>query len=159
MDITINGRNFRTGTLNAFTQLHVSRRLAPLLPKLTALIDGVGGADDGLLRALLAGEEQAAEKVSANDLNALLVPLAAAATVLPDADVEFIINACLDVTGVKQAGGAYAPMRTNGLPMFPVSAPEMLGIAFAALKENMTDFFTGLSSLSSLGGLMSRRSG
>ena len=158
MDITLNDRSFRTGTLNAFTQLHVSRRLAPLLPKLTALIDGVGGADDGLMRALLAGQGQA-EKTSADELNALLIPLADAVTVLPDADVEYIINACLDVASVKQAGGAYAPMRTNGVAMFPVSAPEMLGIAFATLKENMADFFTGLSSLSSLGGLMSRLPG
>ena len=76
MQFTIKDKTFDSGRLNAFQQLHVVRRLAPVTERLVAL----------------AG--------SAGDPEAFLGPLARTVGELPDADVDYILNACLDVTQI-----------------------------------------------------------
>ena len=96
MQFTIKDKTFDSGRLNAFQQLHVVRRLAPVTERLVAL----------------AG--------SAGDPEAFLGPLARTVGELPDADVDYILNACLDVT---------------------------LGIAAHVLKDNLSGFFADLPSV------------
>lgn len=78
MQFTIKDKTFDSGRLNAFQQLHVVRRLAPVTERLVAL----------------AG--------SAGDPEAFLGPLARTVGELPDVDVDYILNACLDVTQIRQ---------------------------------------------------------
>ena len=70
MQFTIKDKTFDSGRLNAFQQLHVVRRLAPVTERLVAL----------------AG--------SAGDPEAFLGPLARTVGELPDVDVDYILNAC-----------------------------------------------------------------
>ena len=94
MQFTIKDKTFDSGRLNAFQQLHVVRRLAPVTERLVAL----------------AG--------SAGDPEAFLGPLARTVGELPDADVDYILNACLDVTQIRQDTGGFARLRVNGVVMF-----------------------------------------
>ena len=91
MQFTIKDKTFDSGRLNAFQQLHVVRRLAPVTERLVAL----------------AG--------SAGDPEAFLGPLARTVGELPDADVDYILNACLDVTQIRQDTGGFARLRVNGV--------------------------------------------
>ena len=105
MQFTIKDKTFDSGRLNAFQQLHVVRRLAPVTERLVAL----------------AG--------SAGDPEAFLGPLARTVGELPDADVDYILNACLDVTQIRQDTGGFARLRVNGVVMFPLDLTMLLGIA------------------------------
>ena len=100
MQFTIKDKTFDSGRLNAFQQLHVVRRLAPVTE----------------------GE-------------------------LPDADVDYILNACLDVTQIRQDTGGFARLRVNGVIMFPLDLTMLLGIAAHVLKDNLSGFFADLPSV------------
>ena len=115
MQFTIKDKTFDSGRLNAFQQLHVVRRLATVTERLVAL----------------AG--------SAGDPEAFLGPLARTVGELPDADVDYILNACLDVTQIRQD--------TGGLVMFPLDLTMLLGIAAHVLKDNLSGFFADLPSV------------
>ena len=137
MQFIIGSNTYNTGKLSAFTQLHISRRLAPCFGKLAALMGaGVTPTRDS------AGEITGVD----GDMDTIISPLMQAIHDMPDADVEFIINACLAVTERKQPGGGFAPVFAQGVPMYPLPLPEMLGITYQVIKENMTDFFTALPS-------------
>ena len=123
MQFTIKDKTFDSGRLNAFQQLHVVRRLAPVTERLVAL----------------AG--------SAGDPEAFLGPLARTVGELPDADVDYILNACLAVTQIRQDTGGFARLRVNGVVMFPLDLTMLLGIAAHVLKDNLSGFFADLPSV------------
>ena len=106
MQFTIKDKTFDSGRLNAFQQLHVVRRLAPVTERLARTV----------------GE-------------------------LPDADVDYILNACLDVTQIRQDTGGFARLRVNGVVMFPLDLTMLLGIAAHVLKDNLSGFFADLPSI------------
>lgn len=145
MEFTINSIQYRTGKLNAFTQLHITRRLTPCLGHLAGLVGG---------KVTLKYDEGGTVTDIDGDIADLLAPLSNAVTSLSDEDVEYIINACLEATERKQAGGGWARLRVNGVTMFEgLSLPAMLQIAYYVIKDNLTDFFADLPSLSNLEGL------
>ncbi|MFQ8889033.1 MAG: phage tail assembly chaperone [Bilophila wadsworthia] len=129
MQFTIKDKTFDSGRLNAFQQLHVVRRLAPVTERLVAL----------------AG--------SAGDPEAFLGPLARTVGELPDADVDYILNACLDVTQIRQDTGGFARLRVNGVVMFPLDLTMLLGIAAHVLKDNLSGFSQTSSVLNRAGRL------
>ena len=116
MQFTIKDKTFDSGRLNAFQQLHVVRRLAPVTERLVAL----------------AG--------SAGDPEAFLGPLARTVGELPDADVDYILNACLDVTQIRHGDDIFF---ING----PLDLTMLLGIAAHVLKDNLSGFFADLPSV------------
>jgi hypothetical protein len=142
-EFTINGVEYRSGKLTAFTQFHIVRRLTPCLGKLSAL------ASSGVKLQF-----DAEGKVSDmdGDISKVLTPLGEALAVLKDEDVEYVLNACLSVTRRKRAGGgAWTLLRVDGTPMFDdLSLPLMLQIAWHVIRENIQDFFSELPQLSSL---------
>ena len=118
MQFTIKDKTFDSGRLNAFQQLHVVRRLAPVTERLVAL----------------AG--------SAGDPEAFLGPLARTVGELPDADVDYILNACLDVTQIRQDTGGFGRAIAD-----TVDLDMLLGIAAHVLKDNLSGFFADLPSV------------
>lgn len=77
---------YSAGKLNAFQQLHVARRLAPVLTGLKDVLQG------GL------------ERLKANPLEAV-VPLADALSKMKDEDTNYIVTTCLGVVQRQQAEG------------------------------------------------------
>ncbi|GFM38002.1 phage tail assembly chaperone [Desulfovibrio psychrotolerans] len=127
-EFEIGGVKYRAGKMNAFTQLHIVRRLLPVLPGLVELqhVDWK------------------------NDEAASISALATALQNIRDEDVEYVINACLDVTERRNPGGdGWAKVRVNGATMFTVGLVDMLKIAMEAVQENLADFFGAYRSLSS----------
>jgi hypothetical protein len=144
MNITINSNVYEIGKIPAMTQFHIARRLAPLLR-------GAVGMD---LTGLSIIRNAAGEPVSLDgDAGAALGPLLDVLAALKDEDVEYVINSCLNAVSMKQPGGAYAPVRANGVVMFPLGLPTMLHLSFEVIRENMSGFIDGLRSGSAGAGL------
>ena len=111
-DIAYRGKTYKIGKINAFEQLRIVKRLAPL------------------------GE---------------------AIAEIPDADAEYIINACLGAVELRQDAGSpggvgnWARIRVNGALMFPLELDEMLFLTFQVVRANLSTFFSALGSLSTAG--------
>jgi len=123
VDFNINDKNYRSGKMDAFKQLHVSRRLIPVLSGLAAASQSDGGA---------------------KDLSKMIVPLASAIASMPDADCDYILHACLSVVKIEQGTNKWAPIFVNGQMMFAeVDLAVMIQIAVKVIQDNLSGFFQG----------------
>ena len=97
------------------------------------------------------------EDVQLSDFH--LGPIASVLASLPDADFEYVVNACLDVTELKQPDGGFAPVRVKGVVMFPFDLSTLIGIVWNVLKGNLSGFFGDLGSALSAKGPTSPSNG
>lgn len=117
-EVEIAGHAYRIGTMDAMTQFHIARRLAPAVITL-------------------------GDAFSGNPL-----PLADALAQMTDANSEYIINACLAVVERKSGGGngagaaTWARLRAqNGRFMFDdIDAMTMISITIAVIKDKLGNF-------------------
>ena len=136
MRFTIKDKTFDTGVMSAKKQFHVLRRLLPLIDGVKDMLDG----DE--MRKLF---REGADHVRLSEIE--LAPLAEKLASLPDADFDYIMDACLDVTEMRQDGGGFAPVRKNGAVMFPLDLTVTMAIVWHVLRENYTSFFADLRSV------------
>lgn len=126
MEAEIGGNTYRIGKLDARTQLHVWRRLAPI-------VSAAGGlASIGAIRNV--AESTDADQVSTEQLGAyaaMLGPLLDAVAKLPDEDVDYILNVALQAVMRKGEGDTgWHPVMRGGAMMFDDIGPiQMLEIA------------------------------
>lgn len=127
MDLQIRTNTYSTlGQLDAFTQLHVARKLSPSMPIVQGLVSP-------------ANREK--------DKTVLVVMMLSR---LPDADCEYVIRKCLGVVGRHEPNGPPAKvLDPAGKPMFSdMTMQDMLDLTIAVVEENLGDFFrTALASL------------
>lgn len=117
----IAGNQYSIGRVPARKQLHIARRLAPVLQALAF---------------------SAAKEMSTKDSSELIGPISEMAAKMTDADVDFVIDTCLAVCKRKGDAGYFPVMSSNGVLMFDdITMPVMLQLAFAVVQENMADFF------------------
>ncbi|MFJ0260947.1 hypothetical protein Q4247_10080 [Acinetobacter baumannii] len=156
----INGIEYTIGRLNAVDQFHVSRKIAPIVPKLMPIIAEVAKGDlSKVIASIEANEEKAkiaAESVG-NDEDTKepevipdlddLTPLADAFSPLmevfasmPEEDVNFIIYKCL---GVVKRGGAVV-CRNNSIMFDNLGMTELLPLVIATIRLNLGNFIQGL---------------
>lgn len=128
-EVTIEGATYRTGRLNAFAQLFIVKRAAPVLAKLQGLFQG---ADTGKPETLLG-------------------PLGEAIGQLPDESLEYVCNACLDVCQARMAGGGWAPLRQEGALMYDLDLMTLLALTAHTLEDNLAGFFRALPSIAPAG--------
>lgn len=126
--LSIGGKDFVLhGKLDAFTQLHVARKLGPSIP----IIEGLLGLDN-------AGKDK-------NILTVLML------SHISDSDTEFVMRKCLSIVYRKQgATDAPAKIQTpDGKLMFDdITLSELLQLTVAVIDENLGDFFrTALANL------------
>lgn len=124
---TVDGQVYKIGRLNAFEQLHIMRRLAPVLPTLAGLVGEPGS--DPLER---------------------LEPLTEAVSKMADSDVDYVIKGCLGAVE-RQQGPAWARVVTapgkagdqasRGLLFDDLSMSAMLQLVYHVLTENLGSFF------------------
>lgn len=133
-EITIDGNRYRTGRLTPYQQLHVARRLAPLLTGAEALISAVMSEDDVDLRLALKQ----------------LAPVSEALAKMPDAEVEYVLDLCLGVVTRLDRDAWSLVLPTPGAPpMFQdITMSVMLQLAVAVIRENVESFFPGQGSTS-----------
>jgi len=128
VNLTLHGINYATkGKLDAFTQLHIARKLGPTLP----IIEGLVKPEN---------DEKGKDLVTVLMLSHI-----------SDEDTEYVIRKCLAVV-VRQpeTEGPFAPIQTpQGSLMFDdISMSDMLGLTIGVIEENLGDFFrTSLADL------------
>jgi Phage tail assembly chaperone protein, TAC len=131
VEFEIGGNNYRAGKLDAFKQLHVSRKLAGVLPKvLPALIAATTEADGGDMVSLLSACEPAAEALAA----------------MPEADVDFVFHTCLGVVQRQQGSAWSAIWNPQGkvLQFSDIDLPQMTEIVFKVLQDSLGPTMAGL---------------
>lgn len=95
-EVAIDNNVYRIGKLNAIQQLHVSRKIAPVLPQILPAM----AASQALMASLSEGNPDIA------GLSSMLTPVAEALAAMPDADAEYVFNVCLSTVQLQQ-GNAY----------------------------------------------------
>jgi hypothetical protein len=115
---------YSIGRLDCFKQLHVARRIAPMLTEL----------------------KEALQKSGELELDDLVASsLAATFSKMSNADVDYILNTCLAVCKRQQIGGwADVQIESAGryrLMFEDLSMDELLALAIAVMTENLGDFF------------------
>lgn len=123
MEFKVGTVAYKAREMDAFKQFHVARRLGGLL--------GLVGS----IQQAAKGEKSAGE---------LLGPLGDALATMEDEPLNYILYACLDVTEVKQNGGGWAPLRSNGVIMYPLNLASLLTVAAQVIKANMAGFMDAL---------------
>lgn len=136
----IGGVTYRAGRLNAIKQLHVVRRLAPLIGSLK-------GADlRGAMTPALTDDEKAKQTAA---MLTLLEPLAEAVAGMSDEATEYVLAACLGVCQRQMPGGlGWSPVwgEQARRPMFDdISMPSMMQLVGKVLVQNVGDFTSALS--------------
>lgn len=128
--VTIAGADYRIGKLDARKQLHVARRVMPIMGALVGLMQAQGQI------TVTAALPAMAEQIAA----------------MPDADVDYVVGNCLAVCQRRNdvhGGGWGAVQASNGKLMFDdIGLPEMLQLVAAVIQENLGSFFAGLGQTS-----------
>lgn len=133
LEFEISGQRYRAERLDAFKQLHVSRKIAPIIPKLLPMFVKFAGKADAL-KDDLDGMAEAFE------------PLAQALAEMPDADCEYVFNACLSVVMRNQQGN-WASVWSQGaksLMFDDIDLGVMVQIAAKVIWDSLGDFTRGL---------------
>ena len=150
LDYEIAGERYQSSKLNAFTQLHVLRKLGPVLakigpafmmiatqPRLVMNADGsVATNDDGSPRTV--------EPNILDDIGAI-GPALEALSEMSEADCEYVLQRCLAVTRRFQLG-AWAPVfneQAKRLMFEDMDLPTMLQIARQVLGDSLAGFSRG----------------
>ncbi len=135
-EFTVRGKTCRACRMNAFQQLHVARRLLPILGKIPAMI---GRGLEDIVADPKSVIEHVAEHLSEIKLDVITETLAG----MNQDDIDYILNACLDSVQIKDSGGTgWAQVRRNGVLMYDhIGMLEMLNIAANVIKDNLGDFF------------------
>lgn len=133
IEINDGGQTYRVGRLNTFAQLHVSRRLAPLVPT--------------LLPAFLkvAKQERMIDDIAGTAT--LLQPFADALAGMKDADAEFVYGTCLAVVQRRTTPTTWAPVwnSTASVSMFDdMDLGVMTRLVLEVVQDSLGPFIRGL---------------
>ena len=139
-DFQINGVDYQSKLMDGETQTFVLKRM---LPAFTALIGATPKLNGAVVPKAepVEGDDEAEEvEDTGNRMHDLLMPVARELAALTDKDVGFILNACLDVTSRRAAGGGigWAAVRQKGMLQDQNDAKfkTRLTIAWHVLGEN-----------------------
>lgn len=95
-DVDIRGTQYRVGKLSAMKQLHVSRKIAPLLPPLLPIMLRLDAGKPGALTENLAA------------LPELVQPFADGLAALPDEHADYVVGECLAVVQRRQGNAWFS---------------------------------------------------
>lgn len=143
-EITLNGQQYRIGVIDAFTQLKLSRKLAPLVPELVPAFVKIKNV---IGDAPAEGEE--APKLSLDqvgDIALMLGPFTTALAALSDADMEYITALCMAVVQ-RQSGNTWAAVwnkDAKALMFQDIGLDTLLLLLVKTIMANLGNFIRGL---------------
>lgn len=129
--VKIKGVDYRIGKLNAITQFHVTRRIAPVMAAM------------GITMAMLKPIKD--KEPTFDDFAPVLGPVTEMMSRMSDADCNYVIFNCLAVVQRDQGENRFAPICTGQQLMFEdIDMLAMLRITFEVIRENLSGFLEGL---------------
>lgn len=140
-EVTINDITYRIGTLNAFKQLHVVRRVVPLLTTFMK---------PETIRMLNPKRPEGTPAPTQEDvLGLLLEPFVNAMAAMSDDDCEYIVRTCLAVVNRKVGSTFTLLISANGSMMYDdMDLPTTIRLVWEVLRANLSGFFSALPSTS-----------
>lgn len=126
LEFEINGVQYRASTMDARRQFHVARRLSSVLAPSADAIDK--SKDD---------------KSSRGGIIAALDGFFDALSSMPDAQLDYVIDACLDTVSRKD-GGAWSPIRRGGAMMYDLDLYTQSVIVYHVVRGALDGFFASL---------------
>lgn len=139
-EINVGADTFRIGRLDAMKQLHVARRLGPIMA-------GLGSSIMELLQQERPADAEGEEGGSAASMQkeaamlALMAPIMDVVAEMPDETVDYIVRTCLSVVQRRQ-GDKWAPMMRGTNFMFQdVDMTLLIRLTVEVVKENLGGFF------------------
>lgn len=132
---TIGNYTYSFGKLAPRVQFHVVRRIMPAMTNVIGVLQGL----QAMGRADVPKEE-----ILATCSPAIIESMGRMA----DEDLDYVLDHCLSVVQRQQEQGGWAPiMAPNHAMMFAdITMPQMVQLAYAALEENVGNFFDLLPS-------------
>jgi hypothetical protein len=128
MELEVSGHIYQTRKMTPMTQFHVMRRIAPVIFAL-----GESASDELLTQ--LAG----------SDLLKALEPVSNILATMPDNEVEYVLNTCLDHVDRKQQTGWAKIQAAGGAMMFSdIELSDMLKLSAAVVQDNLGNFLDAL---------------
>ena len=154
--IKLGGHSYSIGRLNAFDQLHVSRKIAPIVPHLMPILSELAkGEFSKTLEAIdQANAKPEGEESETSDLIDLkdvelggldglakaFTPMMDALATMPEQDVNYVLFKCL---GVCKRDGS--PMCRGQTLMFDdLDMSQMLPLVIAVIRINLGNFIQGM---------------
>lgn len=126
IEFEINGVLYRASTMDARRQFHVARRLSSVLsPSADALGKVAPDAD------------------SKTNIVAAINGFFDALGTLPDDQLDYVIDACLDTVSRKD-GGAWSPIRRGGALMYDLDLYTQGAIVYHVVRGQLDGFFASL---------------
>ena len=126
--IELAGSVYSIGRMDALTQFHVARRLAPVVATLGKSI-----------AELTTAEGQQSQEAWITEVFGPVMDIVAK---MGDDESNYIIHTCLNVVSRKQEGGKFAPVQRNKQMMFnDIEMPVMFRLVVEVIKENLGGFF------------------
>lgn len=125
IEFEINGVQYRAQTMDARRQFHVARRLSAVLAPSADAINGVKDSDSK--GAFIAAVNAFVDAVSK----------------LPDDQLDYVIDACLDTVSRKD-GGAWSPIRRGGAMMYDLDLYTQGAIVYHVVRGALDGFFASL---------------
>jgi hypothetical protein len=142
----VGGHLYESRKMPAMKQLHVGKRLIPLLNEMTIM------SQDPENIAILADVQRNPAQILRH-----MAPIMTLLSKISDDDIDYVIDACMSVTQRQNAEGngwvaAWAPSPipgSIGSPMFvDIEMPQMVAIAFNVIRDNLANFSFGRNSAS-----------
>ncbi len=137
--IPIGGHDYSIGRLNALDQLHVSRKIAPIIPNIMPILTEVAKGDLEKVIASIETDENA-ELAGLEPLAKALEPFMEAIAKIPEEDVNYVIYKCLSV--VKRNGSVVC--RGESIMFDDLDMNHLLPLTVAVIRTNLGNFIQGL---------------
>lgn len=131
-EFELQGNQYRAGKLDAFAQLHVSRRIAPLIPTLVPVFVRV--MNGGLTK-------------DPAGLAEIIKPFADGLAGMEDQAAEFVISTCLSVVKRKASGNNWAPVWNQSAKacMFDdIDLGVMIPLTVRVIQDSLGPFIRGM---------------
>jgi len=140
----IDGHNYKIEKLNAFDQLHLARKVAPLLPKLLPALPAALSVGIDIKKAV--DDKQDLPVKTIESISWIIEPALDAISSMQKDDVEYIIGLCLSVTK-RQNGDIWTAAWHNGqLMLGDMNMMTMVKIVWQVIQVNLGNYFpTGRS--------------
>lgn len=137
--IPIGGHDYTIGRLNALDQLHVSRKIAPIVPNIMPILTEVAKGDlEKVIESIEQGENE--ELDGLEPLAKALEPFMEAIAKIPEEDVNYVVHKCLSV--VKRNGAVVC--RGESIMFDDLDMNHLLPLTVAVIRTNLGNFIQGL---------------
>ncbi|MEG2566697.1 MAG: hypothetical protein RSA84_10870 [Acinetobacter sp.] len=140
MQITISGKNYTIGRLNALDQLHVSRKIAPIIPSLIPIISEVAkGGLSKVIESMESDDDVELENIDLKELDGLssaLSPLMDVIAGMSEGDTNLVIHKCLSV--VIRDGAVLC--RGESIMFDDLDMMQILPLVVAVIRKNLGNF-------------------